>query len=145
MTRNRLIYILITTLPTVKPFVFYPFSGQLVRRCLLPKDLDLSSLGSSSLVDIYPVRSYRSSGYLSLSPRYAEFLSLIITARYLPCGPIVDERILKLSCPVYKLNAGIVFPYFHPLSQCLHVSWAVFCRIQSFNIIRVNRQTNHAP
>lgn len=73
-----------------------------------------------------------------------EFLSIVIMASYLPCGPIVDERILKLSFPIYKLNAGIVFPDFHPLSQCLHVSWAVFCRIESFNIISVKRRTNYA-
>ena len=54
------IYIVITTLATVKPFVFFlSVFGQLVKKCLLLKDLDLSSPGSSSLVDIYHVRKVR--------------------------------------------------------------------------------------
>lgn len=97
-----------------------------------------------------PSGSSGSSGSLGLSPRSAKFFPIIchfrhILAFYSPTGAIVDVRITRLICPLYKLNAGVVFPDFHPLAQCLHVSRAVNWRRESLNIVSVNRRRNHVP
>ena len=61
---------------------------------------------------------------------------------YSPGRPIVDVRKTRLCCPLYKLNASIVFPDFHRRAQCLHVSRAIYYRIESLNIISVIRRRN---